>query len=863
MAKVTAVFVGCLLCTSFASSDETIGFSSSDTKAMEDAFLRSDEAHKQSLDSIMSTMTLSKAVQTLERSHLATPDLMQVANMAMGKGSSNLRKQPKGYSGLDGARKLLNDMIYESLSKYDAEVAKCTDYYSRQCAAMEACRGQIAASNYIAANSRMLILDNQANINKCEVDIPTRKQELKQHNLKCKHELNKLETRLKIVMGDIAVMTTILEMTDCDKKLVQTEEVALLHCVDQCTKKSFIEFKHNALQEKVNKLKSELSHDLMQDTFKDLFDGIQGLQSVEFLQTDARISPAVNKTQFSNPPVPRTAVPGNPCNDPDAGAPSAADKRAAKCTLVPGKCYKLQERFLLIQAGIEDERDELLEQIEMLKHFCEETKQTLETQIANDEDMLSNSQTKLAAATEKEATAGETARMTASENEQLNADLVKQMKTCSTNYIAFESELCALKKIRGELYKMKGDGHSGFFQDCEVSKWDPEECTKVCKAGSDKTGGTQKLTRNVLTHPNGGAKCLPLAAERSCNNQPCPVDCKLSTWTGWSKCSAQCGGGVEQRLREVKVAMKFGGKPCGGVSETRSCNSQACEKDCELTEWTKWSTCSKDCDGGTQKRQKFVRQVAEGAGKCADEWSPKRLEYKECNKHRCQLAAGSETLTCDEKLDVVLLLDGSGSLGRKGWEAEKKAALRTVDAFADPQTAATNAQIAVVLYSGPRTWSGVFRCMAKNTKNVDREKVCNVKSVTHFTGDLKKVKALVSGLKWPSGSTLTSLALMTAKAELALGRKDSHSIVVVFTDGRPMSQRKTKIASEQVRKGARLVWVPVTKFAPLEKIKQWATRRWQENVVPVKSFSDLEKPNVVNHIIADICPESAPQVTFR
>jgi hypothetical protein len=61
----------------------------------------------------------------------------------------------------------LNDMIYESLSKYDTEIAKCTEYYSEQCAAMEACRGQIAASNYIAANSRMLILDAQATINRC------------------------------------------------------------------------------------------------------------------------------------------------------------------------------------------------------------------------------------------------------------------------------------------------------------------------------------------------------------------------------------------------------------------------------------------------------------------------------------------------------------------------------------------------------------------------------------------------------------------------------------------------------------------------------------------------------------------------
>merc|ERR1719327_767173 len=65
--------------------------------------------------------------------------------------------------------------------------------------------------------------------------------------------------------------------------------------------------------------------------------------------------------------------------------------------------------------------------------------------------------------------------------------------------------------------------------------------------------------------------------------------------------------------------------------------------------------------------------------------------------------------------------------------------------------------------------------------------------VSHFTKDLKKVKNLITGLNWPRGSTLTSLALTTAKAELALGRKDARSVVVVITDGRPLSYRNTGI----------------------------------------------------------------------
>jgi len=845
--QIGYAFVALMMFGTASSSDvEAVSVIGMSNQAMEKIFARSEQTHQQSMAAIARGMTYPKAMTILRKNNLSSPALLQMLG-----GKSNLRKQPKGYSGIDGARKLLNDMIFESMSKYDAEIAKCTEFYANQCAQMEACRGKIAAANYVAANSRALILDSQARINKCEVDIPNRKYELKQHNFKCKHELAKMNARLKIVMGDIAIMTMILEMTDCEKKLIQMKSFALLHCKDRCTKKSFVQFNHKGLQDKIQKLQSKTANELMHDTFADLFKGLEGLEeSVALMQFGSKQMPMANKTDFNNPPVPRTEVPANPCNDPFAGAPSDADKRAAKCTIKKSpQCYKLQERFLLIQAGIQDERDELMESIAKMEQECEEIKTTLETQIQNDEDMLEAAQTKLAQATEKEASAGETARQTNAEHEQLSQELSKQMKTCSGNYINFETELCALKKIRGELYKMKGGGHSAFFQDCEVSKWDPEECSKECATGE------QKLTRKILTHPDGGAKCLPLEAMRSCNQQPCPVDCRLKIWSGWSKCSAECGGGVQQRLREVKRAMAHGGKPCGAVSETKACNAQACEKDCELGPWTKWSACSKDCDGGTKKRQKFIKVEPLGAGECADEWSVKRLQYKKCNMVRCKVPDEAKPLACNRSLDVMLMLDGSGSLGKEGWAEEIEAAQMFVDAFTD----SGKANMAIILFSGPRTWGGVEKCTGPNSGDVDPEK-CGIKMVTHFTEDMKKVKNLITGLEWPQGSTLTSLALMTAKAELALGRKDSKAVVVVITDGRPLSFRNTELASKALRKSARLVWVPVTKFAPLKKIKSWATRRWQENVVLVREKEDLGKAETVTHIIADICPKEFPKL---
>merc|ERR1719343_1146113 len=190
-------------------------------------------------------------------------------------------------------------------------------------------------------------------------------------------------------------------MTACNTVLVQSENIGLLSCKDPCSNRTFVTFTHNDLKAKVSQLQSSVSHELMQSSFADLVSGIDSLEATAQ-------QPIINKTAFNNPPVPRTKVPGNPCNDPYAGAPSADDKNAAKCSIRDSpQCYKLQERFLLIQAGIQDESDELMEEISMMEGFCAETKKGFETQIANDEDLLEESQTKLAKATEKEANAGE------------------------------------------------------------------------------------------------------------------------------------------------------------------------------------------------------------------------------------------------------------------------------------------------------------------------------------------------------------------------------------------------------------------------------------------------------------------------
>merc|ERR1719375_237496 len=665
-----------------------------------------------------------------------------------------------------------------------------------------------------------------------------------------------------IVLGDIEVLTTILEMTDCktDKALLQVKR-----CPNGCSHMGHpgtVEFTHAELQHKVDNLKSKLSKDLFQDTMADLFDGIQGLQSAELIQTGSAQVPNrfANKTDLPKHPINKNGKLGA-CSDPYKGGPPPCPKsHGACCQLTNGTCYKLQGRFLRIQAGVVDEKESLQEQLAKLNRKCAETKETLEAKIQDLIDTKSAAEEDLADATKREAKATQEAIETTNYNAELNSDVMSKMKTCRSNYLKVEGEICALRKIRGELYKMKGDGHPGFFEDCAMGKWVEEQCTKKCG------GGEQNLTRAITSNANGGAKCLPTRQLKTCNNEACPIDCAQEPWSGWSKCSAECGGGVESRVRRTTTPMRYGGKPCGDTKQEVQCNTLACDKDCELSEWTKWSKCSKDCGGGTKKRFRYVTSAATGAGKCADKWSKERLEYAECATHRCITTAGYKTKACLHKpMDIILLLDGSGSMGTNGWAAQKELSKTFIQAFDTPF--GVDAQIAMILYSAPRTWSGYKKCFAKNTPQDERDAACNVRTVSHYTKDMKGLETKLAGLSWPQGGTLTSLALKKAQNELVLGRPGRKANVVLITDGRPTSPRSTQQASFSIRKHARLLWVPITRAlsrTTMKRIKRWATKRWQENVFPVRTFDDLKKQQValVTNIVASICPGPQQQIDW-
>ena len=145
-------------------------------------------------------------------------------------------------------------------------------------------------------------------------------------------------------------------------------------------------------------------------------------------------------------------------------------------------------------------------------------------------------------------------------------------------------------------------------------------CTASCG------GGKQTRTRNKISAYDGRL-CGTESQTQACNTQACCSKVNYGNWTGWSTCTAKCGGGKQTRTR-VKTSA-YNGTSCGTESQTQDCNTQACCSSVNYGNWSEWSTCTATCGGGTQTRTRSKTSAFNGTS-CGTE-----SQTQNCNTQGC------------------------------------------------------------------------------------------------------------------------------------------------------------------------------------------------------------------------------------
>jgi hypothetical protein len=522
---------------------------------------------------------------------------------------------------------------------------------------------------------------------------------------------------------------------------------------------------------------------------------------------------------------------------PARSKPPAA-KQAFKCTMAEADCGLLNDNMSLFWGEVKDKYDEKFAEITAAEHECQVIENTINEEITLWNALLQERNADLGAATGEQSEATQTQVDKQREQRELKAEFKEIDTKCRFLVGEIMMNLCGLRKVRGELATFsKGSMKPELIIDCVTTDWNPQQCSVSCK------GGTQTLTRTISQQPSLGIKCPPLQMVKKCNEFPCPIACEMGDWSQYGRCSKECGGGLQGRVRNIKVRPDFGGEACPPQTETQQCNAGSCDVDCELSEWTKWKPCTKACGSGSQKRVKSVTSAAKGAGKCPTSLNKQRHERRACNSNECP-----PDPVCDAKMDIVIVVDSSGSWTEKGYKIVKQFVAEYVRNY---KLGKQNIKMGIVEFS---------------------KDAHIIQSMTFDLAELEK--SIAEKLTFRRGLTDLAQGLLTAEKVLLDGRKDSQSEVIVITDGKPSFKYQTGNAAKKLRRsGTRLVFMPVRTYGSSPFLLDWASNPGAENVFRVKAgLAELQEkmgqwqtkllvatcPKVYSPLLAKLAGEKMP-----
>jgi hypothetical protein len=253
-----------------------------------------------------------------------------------------------------------------------------------------------------------------------------------------------------------------------------------------------------------------------------------------------------------------------------------------------------------------------------------------------------------------------------------------------------------------------------------------------------------------------------------------------------------------------------------------------------------------------QTRQRTVLIPIRGNGKCPTVTSYNRFEDQTCNENSC---VGDEV--CVANQDLIVLLDGSGSLKESGFAILRQFAANLTTRYV-PSTVEPEKSIAmgVVLFGNG---------YVKSDGTIAR-----ALKVQSLTTNMADTKAKIEALTWQKG--FTNLAQGFAAADTMLdqdGREGSQSAVLVIWDGKINFEFETKSQAQRMKE--KNVWMfmePIMETNGAEELHfmthELASQPWQTNFYRIPGLEALKSNNelYVAESIAMFCPKAiSPSMT--
>lgn len=257
------------------------------------------------------------------------------------------------------------------------------------------------------------------------------------------------------------------------------------------------------------------------------------------------------------------------------------------------------------------------------------------------------------------------------------------------------------------------------------------------------------------------------------------------------------------------------------------------------------------CNRGNQYRVRKVDIPIRGGGKCPKHDSYRRQQYQDCNLHPC---TGDEI--CIAHQDLVISVDGSGSVNAENWLLVKNFTGQMLKRYKAKYYGDEAMQVGLIVFG-----NGVIEEDGTISKAI---------LSSELVADLAAVATAVDGMEHQKGFTNMAQGFTLAeKLFQQRSRKDAQSAIMTITDGKPSFLWETFEKSKELDdKGIMKFMVGIAEFKGSDEwkfITDIATQPHETNTVHVPGFDALQDGGgpFVREAIAKFCPAAmSPSLTL-